>query len=66
MRTRVAFQLPLGSLLALVLLGGCAKEKLFQSNFDAMPSNQPPAPAQQVGTVAIDAPADGVHVVDPR
>jgi hypothetical protein len=51
--------------LALATLSGCASETLFQSNFDATSVGQPPASAQQVGTAAIDAPAESVIVVAP-
>lgn len=54
-----------GSLVALLLLGGCARETLFQSNFDAMPINQPPASAQEVGTSNVHGPAGSVIVVPP-
>jgi hypothetical protein len=36
-----------------VLLGGCASETLFQSDFDGTPVGQPPAHAQQVGTADV-------------
>ena len=52
-----------GALVALALLAGCAKETLFQSNFDATPDNDPPATTQQVGTGAIDGGAGQVIVV---
>jgi hypothetical protein len=53
--------LGLGSLLPiLLLLTGCPPNTtLFQSNFDATPVDQPPAPAQSVGTVAVEG---GVRV----
>ena len=38
-------------LLAVLLLAGCAREKLFQSNFDSQPTEQPPTTAE-IGTVA--------------
>jgi hypothetical protein len=41
------------SLVALLGLPACSGKIVFQSNFDAMPENQPPAAAQQVGTSAI-------------
>jgi hypothetical protein len=40
-------------LLAVLLLAGCAKEKLFQSNFDSIPEGQTPTTAE-VGTVATE------------
>ena len=49
--------------LGLPLLGGCATQTLFQSNFGANPINQPPAPVQQVGTANIDGPPGSVVVV---
>ena len=33
---------------------GCNSDTLFKSNFDANASNQPPAPSQAVGTVAVE------------
>jgi outer membrane biogenesis lipoprotein LolB len=47
-----------------VLLGGCASETLFQSNFDGTPPGQPPAHAQQVGTADAFGGAGQVTVVD--
>lgn len=52
-------------LAALLLLAGCARETLFQSNFDATPINQPPAHVQEVGTANIDGPPGSVIVVSP-
>jgi hypothetical protein len=48
-----------GSLLFLLLNAGCTAETLFKSNFDATPVEQPPAPAQAVGTVTVEG---GVRV----
>jgi len=49
-----------GSLLILLLITGCnPTTTLFKSNFDATPVDQPPAPAQSVGTVAVEG---GVRV----
>ncbi|MFI5006001.1 MAG: hypothetical protein ACHQKZ_01120 [Solirubrobacterales bacterium] len=55
------------SVALLLCLPACARdETMFQSDFDATPAGQPPAQAQKVGTVAIDAPApNSVLVVDP-
>jgi len=50
---------------ALLVGAGCAAETLFQSDFDPTPDNQPPSPAQQVGTAGIDGPAGSVVVVPP-
>ncbi len=41
------------SLGVLLCLPACTGKIVFQSNFDAMPKNQPPASAQQVGSSAI-------------
>ena len=51
------------ALVSLLLLTNCARETLFQSNFDPTPVNQPPATNQQVGTVNVDGPAGSVKVV---
>jgi hypothetical protein len=53
------------SLAALLLLPGCAKETLFQSNFDPTPDDQPPAAAQKVGTAALHGPPGSVLVIAP-
>ncbi len=50
-------------LAAMMILAGCAPETLFESNFDATPVNQPPAPVQQVGTANVFGPAGSVVVV---
>ncbi len=50
---------------ALLLIAGCAAETLFRSSFDATPDNQPPAPAQPVGTASVDGPAGSVVVLPP-
>jgi hypothetical protein len=46
-----------------LLLGGCASETLFQSNFDGTPPGQPPAHVQQVGTADVFGGAGQVVVV---
>ena len=47
-------------LLILLLITGCnPTTTLFRSNFDATPVDQPPAPAQSIGTVAVEG---GVRV----
>ena len=51
--------------LLLALLGGCASETLFQSNFDATTVGQPPAATQQVGSGAVDGPPGSVLVIAP-
>jgi hypothetical protein len=40
------------SLVGLLFLPACTGKILFQSNFDSMPEEQPPAAAQQVGTAS--------------
>ena len=50
---------------ALVLITGCTKETLFQSNFDPTPVGQPPSTMQAVGTATIDGPPGSVIVVAP-
>jgi hypothetical protein len=52
-------------LAALTLLTGCARETLFQSNFDPTLINQPPSHVQQVGTANIHGPTGSVIVVVP-
>jgi hypothetical protein len=42
-----------GAALTVLLLAGCAREKLFQSNFDSTPNGHPPATAD-IGTVKTD------------
>lgn len=54
-----------GLCLAALMAGGCSSETLFRSNFDANPDNQPPAHAQDVGTVNVDGPPGSVVVVPP-
>ena len=46
----------------LLLLGGCASQTLFQSNFDTT-IGQPPTPTQQVGTAAVFGPSGGAVIV---
>lgn len=51
---------PVSLLLSLLFVAACdPTTTLFQSNFDATPVDQPPAPAQSVGTVAVEG---GVRV----
>lgn len=50
---------------ALLILAGCDRETLFQSDFDATPVDQPPASAQAVGTAAVDGPPGSVVVIAP-
>jgi len=49
------------AILAVLLLAGCAREKLFQSNFDSMQPGQTPTTAE-VGTVATEG---AVTVIAP-
>jgi hypothetical protein len=52
----------LGTCIALcILLCGCGSQVMFQSNFSAMPVNQPPA--QTVGTANVDGPPGSVIVI---
>lgn len=53
----------LGFIIVLTAAGSCNSETLFKSNFDATAVNQPPSPAQAVGTASIDGPAGSVLVV---
>jgi hypothetical protein len=62
---RIKLASPALSIAVLLALSGCAKETLFQSNFDPTPVNQPPAVAQQVGTAQIHGPAGSVIVIPP-
>ena len=50
---------------ALTLCAGCASETLFETNFNATPPGQPPAPTQQVGTANVFGPPGSVVVVGP-
>lgn len=54
--------------ISLTLLAGCNAETLFETNFNATPPGQPPAPAQPVGTAGVFGPPGSVVVaagVDP-
>lgn len=52
-------------LVGLLFVPACTGKILFQSNFDAMPENQPPAAAQQVGTASIHGSPGSVVVILP-
>jgi hypothetical protein len=49
--------------LPILLLSGCASETLFRSNFNPTAVGQPPAPQQDIGTVAVDG-SGGVVVIN--
>jgi hypothetical protein len=51
------------SVAVFLLLGACASETLFRSNFDVTPVNSPPAVAQSVGTANVDGPPGSVIII---
>jgi hypothetical protein len=59
-RPKTNFILPF---LAIILLASCETETLFKSDFDPTAVNQPPAPAQAVGTVNVGGLSDSVVVI---
>jgi hypothetical protein len=52
-----------GAVSVSMLLAGCTSQTFFQSNFDSTAVGQPPAHAQQVGTINIDEPPRATDVV---